>query len=168
MKTIDIVSIVALFIIFFLIYEGGGGMSGWQKNFESSESAKDQAKEGQKERPTPVSDTPPSTDLKSYESYFEQGLPAEYAPKSPENFPDIEKLRQDLEYRRQKLEFAITQERKEMGDFDGPEVEKSAALSALSEKHRQARHQLDQLHSKIMDEYQEKRKHEGSRNQDLR
>lgn len=164
MKTIDIVSIAALMIIFFLIYEGGGGMKGWEKNFET----KEESKESARKPPGQDATTPPSRDLKSFESDFEQGLPAEFSPRTPENFPSLEKLRQDLEYRRLKLEYTITQERQEVGGFDGPEAEKSAALSALSEKHRQAKLQIDQLHLKILNEYQKRREEEGPRNKDLR
>lgn len=81
---------------------------------------------------------PPKPAPNFYENAFEKGLPQEYLPTDVTKFGSKDKLREDLDYRLKRLQYAYKEEAAEINKLEGTPQQKEAAIRELDQKHQAA------------------------------
>lgn len=94
-----------------------------------------------------------------FETSFEEGLPEEYAPTSAAHFSDIQKLKDDYEYRSTKLHRHFESEKKELRDSKEYSKEK---MDELIEKQERAKEEYQKNYKIIRAEIENRIKEEKS------
>ena len=126
--------ILLLGALFYLIYEGKSGMS------------------KKSERVAPEA-----------QNSFEQGVPAEYSPKDVHQFSTVEKLEQDLHFRRMKM--------KEQMKYEADELRKlgdETAYFKLLKEHKELYEGLKTSHKEMREQYLLRKEEDAARNSNLR
>ena len=103
-----------------------------------------------------------------YESEFEKGLPAEYAPADPHHFASEEKLAGDLQFRRQRMQEQMrieVDEFKKLKDFEGQDREE---FQKLVQNHEEQIGEINRLHHNLREQYRLRKEEDAVRNKDLR
>ncbi len=89
------------------------------------------------------------------EPYFAQGIPDDFMPTDASKFGTIGKLKDDLDYRRMKMDHQLDAEMKEFKDTHDKNGKDKEAYEALIKEHRKIR---DQFSAKYVEQIKEYKK----------
>lgn len=76
------------------------------------------------------------------EPYFAQGIPEDFMPSDVSKFGTMEKLKDDLDYRRMKMDHQLDAEMKEFKDTHDKNGKDKEAYEALIKQHKEVRDQF--------------------------